>query len=73
MGSVELAVSSFQEGALCSQALFSTCAVKLGLDRETAMKIATPFGGGMARLGETCGAVTGALMVIGLKYGNMSN
>lgn len=42
----------------------------MGLDRERALKVAGAFGGGMARMGETCGAVTGALMVIGLKYGN---
>jgi C_GCAxxG_C_C family probable redox protein len=41
----------------------------LGLDRERALRVAGAFGGGMARMGETCGAVTGALMVIGLKYG----
>jgi C_GCAxxG_C_C family probable redox protein len=41
----------------------------LGLDRELALRVAGAFGGGMARMGETCGAVTGALMVIGLKYG----
>jgi len=41
----------------------------LGLDRELALRIAGAFGGGMARMGEQCGAVTGALMVIGLKYG----
>ncbi len=40
------------------------------MDRETALKISDSFGGGMARMGETCGAVNGALMVIGLKYGN---
>jgi len=40
-----------------------------GLDRETALRIAGAFGAGMARTGETCGSVTGALMVIGLKYG----
>jgi C_GCAxxG_C_C family probable redox protein len=40
-----------------------------GLDRETAFKVAGAFGAGMARSGETCGCVTGALMVIGLKYG----
>ena len=40
-----------------------------GLDRETALKVAGAFGAGMARTGETCGSVTGALMVIGLKYG----
>jgi len=73
MSSVEQAVSCFKEGSLCSQAVFSTFAPKLGLDREIAMKISTPFGGGMARMGEICGAVTGALMVIGLKYGNVSD
>jgi C_GCAxxG_C_C family probable redox protein len=42
---------------------------QLGLERELALKVAGAFGGGMARMGETCGAITGALMVIGLKYG----
>jgi C_GCAxxG_C_C family probable redox protein len=41
----------------------------LGLDHELALRVAGAFGGGMARMGETCGAVTGALMAIGLKYG----
>ncbi len=40
-----------------------------GLDRETALRVAGAFGGGMARSGETCGCVTGSLMVIGLTYG----
>lgn len=39
------------------------------MDREIALKIACPFGAGIARLAETCGAVTGAIMVIGLKHG----
>ena len=39
-----------------------------GLDRETALRVAGAFGAGMARTGETCGAVTGALMVIGLHH-----
>ena len=42
-----------------------------GLDRETALKVAGAFGAGMARTGGTCGSVTGALMVIGLKYGKI--
>jgi C_GCAxxG_C_C family probable redox protein len=42
---------------------------ELGLNRELALRVAGAFGGGMARMGETCGAVTGVLMVIGLKYG----
>ena len=41
----------------------------MGLDRERALRVSGAFGGGMARMGDTCGAVTGAFMVIGLKYG----
>jgi len=59
----------FKEGFNCSQAVFSTYAVGMGLDRNTALKVSQAFGGGMAQMGETCGAVTGAFMVIGLKYG----
>jgi C_GCAxxG_C_C family probable redox protein len=39
------------------------------MDRETALKVSAAFGGGMGRMGEICGAVTGAFMVVGLKYG----
>ena len=53
----------------CSQAVFTTFATEMGLDEELALKIATQFGGG-ARKGEMCGAVSGALMVLGLKYGH---
>jgi len=69
MSKVELAVSCFEEGFACSQALLSTYSPQFGLDRETALKVAGAFGGGMGRMGEICGAVTGALMVIGLKHG----
>jgi C_GCAxxG_C_C family probable redox protein len=44
-------------------------ASEFGLSDEMALKIAAPFGAGMARLGKTCGAVTGGLMALGLKYG----
>lgn len=53
----------------CSQAVFTTFATDLGLNEDIALKIATTFGGG-ARKGEMCGAVTGALMVLGLQYGH---
>jgi C_GCAxxG_C_C family probable redox protein len=43
----------------------------LGLGGELSLRVAGAFGGGMARMGETCGAVTGALMAIGLKYGKV--
>jgi C_GCAxxG_C_C family probable redox protein len=64
----DLAETCFADGFMCSQAVLSAFADDLGLPRPTALKIAEAFGGGMG-LGETCGAVTGALMVIGLKHG----
>jgi C_GCAxxG_C_C family probable redox protein len=72
MSRVEEAVTCFKEGFICSQAVLSAYAPQLGLDRGTALKIADGFGGGMARMGETCGAVTGAFMVSGLKHGRTS-
>lgn len=52
----------------CAQTVISLFAKDVGLDEKTALKIASGFGGGMARA-ETCGAVTGAYMVIGMKHG----
>jgi C_GCAxxG_C_C family probable redox protein len=67
---IEQAVERFKSGFNCSQAVFSAYAEEFGLNRETALKISSGFGGGMGRMGGTCGAVTGAYMVIGLKFGN---
>ena len=64
------AVACFNGGFNCSQAILSTYCGELGLDREAALKLACGFGAGMGRLQETCGAVTGAYLVIGLKCGN---
>jgi len=69
MDRAKRAVEVFQEGFSCSQAVLEAFSETMGLDREIALKISQSFGGGMAHRGETCGAVTGALMVIGLKYG----
>jgi C_GCAxxG_C_C family probable redox protein len=69
MNKVQSAVICFEEGFSCSQAVLSTFGPALGLDRDTALKVAAAFGGGMAGRGDTCGAVSGALMGIGLKYG----
>jgi len=65
----QLATEYFERGYSCSQSLLCAFSGLLGMDEETAIKIASPFGGGIARQGETCGAVTGALMVLGLKFG----
>jgi C_GCAxxG_C_C family probable redox protein len=56
----------------CAQTVFSVFAPELGIDEKTALKIASGFGGGMA-CAETCGAVTGAYMVIGMKYGHATS
>jgi C_GCAxxG_C_C family probable redox protein len=69
MSEAESAVSCFEEGFNCSQAVFSTYCPQFGLPRDMALKIAGAFGGGMGNMGKTCGAVTGAFMVIGLKHG----
>jgi len=71
MNRAQQAVASFKEGFSCSQAVAAAWSELLDLDRHKALKIAQAFGGGMARMGLTCGAVTGACMVIGLKYGKI--
>jgi C_GCAxxG_C_C family probable redox protein len=53
----------------CAQSVLTAFSDGLGLDRMTALKLARGFGGGMGRTGKTCGAVTGAYMVIGLSEG----
>ena len=59
----------FLEGYNCSQAVLIAFEDKTGLDRKTAAKLASSFGGGIGRLREVCGAVSGMCMVAGLLYG----
>jgi C_GCAxxG_C_C family probable redox protein len=61
------ALEDFKNGFTCSSAVFS--AFEMGLDCETAKKIACGYGAGISKSGNICGAVSGAIMVIGLKYG----
>ncbi len=67
---VDAAAAHFAGKYLCSQSILMAFAPELGIEPAVAARIGAPFGGGMARMGWTCGAVTGALMVIGLKYGH---
>jgi C_GCAxxG_C_C family probable redox protein len=67
----EDALALFKEGFSCSQAVLAAFAADEGLERELALRISQPFGGGIARLADWCGAVTGALMVIGLRHGRV--
>lgn len=75
MSEINEAVKLFNSGYVCSQAVFAAFSPKLGLEKNQALKIGACFGSGM-RKGEVCGACTGALMVLGLKFGEskaMSN
>ncbi len=69
MNRINDAVAEFKKGFSCAQAIFSVYSEDQLIDREISLKIATGFGGGMGRLGNVCGAVTGALMALGLKFG----
>jgi C_GCAxxG_C_C family probable redox protein len=65
----EEAVAMMAAGFNCAQSVLGVFCSDLHFDRETALKLATGFGAGMARRQEVCGAVTGGIMAIGLKYG----
>jgi C_GCAxxG_C_C family probable redox protein len=71
-GKINIALENLKAGYSCSEAVLLSYGPQLGLDQALAFKIASGFGGGMGFLGETCGAVTAAYMVIGLKYGGNS-
>jgi len=67
---INKAMLLFDEGYACSQSILLTFCGRYGLDEKNAKLIASTFGGGMGRLREKCGAVTGGFMVLGLAYGN---
>ena len=67
MSKVSEAVDKFNKGYACSQAILCTFGEEHGIDHEAALKVSAAFAAGM-RVGGTCGAVTGAVMAIGLKY-----
>jgi len=69
----DIAVAKFLEGYHCSQAVFYSFCDDLGFEKNSALKIACGFGGGMGSKGEVCGAITGGIMVIGAKYGRGEN
>lgn len=65
----EKARENFLKGYNCAQAVLLAYADKVGMDEETLAKLASPFGGGMGRMREVCGAVSGMLMVDGFLRG----
>lgn len=64
-----LAKSLFTKGYNCAQSVVGAFAEEIGVDRETAIRMSSSFGGGMGRLREVCGAVSGMFMVLGILYG----
>ena len=60
------ALVAFRSGLNCAQAVVTAYSEELGFDQNMASAISTGFGGGMGRLQETCGAVTGSFMVLGM-------
>jgi C_GCAxxG_C_C family probable redox protein len=65
----EKALQAFQNGANCAQAVVLAYCSELGMDEKTACRLASSFGGGIGRLREVCGAVSGMMMVYGLLRG----
>lgn len=69
----QIARKYFKDGYNCAQSVFLTYAQDFGLDKETALKLSSSFGGGMGRLREVCGAVSAMFMIAGLKNGYTEN
>jgi C_GCAxxG_C_C family probable redox protein len=72
MKHTEIARDLFMEGYNCAQAVFAAFCDVTGLEREYALRLSSSFGGGMGRLREVCGAVSGMFMVAGILYGYTS-
>lgn len=69
MNRADRAEELFRQGCNCSQSVFVAFSDVLGMDEKAALKLSSTFGGGMGKLREVCGAVTGAFMVLGALYG----
>lgn len=69
---IQIAYTQFDNGFNCAQSVVYSFCDEINLDKEIALKISSGFGGGMGRMEEVCGAVTGGIIVIGAKYGRDS-
>ena len=70
LAAIDRAEALFREGFSCSQAVLMAFAPGLGMNETQAALVSSAFGGGMARRGWTCGALTGAMMALGLHAGH---
>ncbi len=69
---VERAIELFRKGYNCSQSVVAAFADRYGLSEELALRIASPFGAGIGRMRETCGAACGMFLLVGLEEGNIT-
>lgn len=69
MSYAETARDLFMDGYGCAQAVFTAFSPLLGLETDAALKISMGLGGGVGRMREVCGTVSGAAMVLGALYG----
>ncbi len=70
MSKGDIAKQNFLNGYNCSQSVLLAFCEDFGLERETALRLSQPFGGGMGRMREVCGTVSGMFMVLGLANGS---
>jgi C_GCAxxG_C_C family probable redox protein len=69
MSRAQEAVNGFKNGFSCPQSILCTYCDDYDLDMAMALKLAAGFGGGIGGMGKMCGCVTGAIMILGLRYG----
>lgn len=73
MNKSELASEYMKKGYNCAQAVIKAYAGDVGMNEEDAVKMASVLGGGVGRTGHICGAVSGATLIIGMKFGSTDN
>ena len=73
MSKAEVAASYMKKGYNCAQAVIKTYAADVGVNEEEIVKMASVLGGGIGRTGHVCGAVSGAVLIIGAKFGSTDN
>ncbi len=73
MSKSEVASGYMKQGYNCAQAVVKTYAADVGINEEEIVKMASVLGGGIGRTGNVCGAVSGAALIIGAKFGSTDN
>jgi len=69
MNNIEASSDLFNQGYSCAQAICAAFGPRYGIDRDTCLRLSSALGGGVGRQGDTCGAVVGALIILGLDCG----